>query len=111
MIVIYRTRLRQVPVKNIQRERTHCLVPTLANICKGKAIDSRSAPPNMVPNEPPVCAKGKHIEIGSTSRTADRKRKISAFYPTLKESTEVEWSPRAPRSSKVLDYISPHLDK
>ncbi|GJZ00114.1 hypothetical protein Tco_0517543 [Tanacetum coccineum] len=45
-------------------------------------------------------AKGKHIEIGSTSRIADKKRKISAFDPTLKESTELEWSPRAPRSSK-----------
>ncbi|GJS02335.1 B3 domain-containing transcription repressor VAL2 isoform X1 [Tanacetum coccineum] len=45
-------------------------------------------------------AKGKQIEIGSTSRSAGKKRKISAFDPTLKESTEQEWSPRAPRSSK-----------
>ncbi|PWA74435.1 VP1/ABI3-like 3 [Artemisia annua] len=75
-------------------------LPTFANICKGKAYDSTSAPPNRVSVEPPVRAKGKHIEIGSTSRSADRKRKISAFDPTLKESTELEWSPRGPRSSK-----------
>nr|GEX32403.1 hypothetical protein [Tanacetum cinerariifolium]GEX32417.1 hypothetical protein [Tanacetum cinerariifolium]GEX37444.1 hypothetical protein [Tanacetum cinerariifolium] len=67
------TRLRQVPVKNVAKgKNSH---PTLANICKGMATDSTRVQPKMVPAEPPVRAKGKHIKIGSTSHSADKKTK------------------------------------
>ncbi|GKE03990.1 B3 domain-containing protein [Tanacetum coccineum] len=50
-------------------------LPTVANICKGKAINSTRVPPIMVSFAlPPIMV-------------ADKKRKISAFDPTLKEST------------------------